>query len=280
MRSAARCRTRRWCPRRRSTRRRTSPGAAPRPRHSRTNANRSPWKLDCHWSGPLSAPADTLETTTSRPPRPSAAVSTKPVTASWSETSTRRGDDRAAGGVQLVGERLQRLDAACAQREIAALRGQLLGDRAADAAARSGDDGLAAGQLQIHDRPLVGVTGWVPAPTGRSPSRVRRPTPPTRGRCPQAAEGRVGEGRRAVAGLDVDDRAAAGRGRPGDEVAGRRMGPRRAVARRAEHLVVRLAERRRPARRRAAAGRRRPRTPGSSTARRDRAKSWMPAHTG
>ena len=54
----------------------------------RTNDIRSAWKLSCHWSGPFSPPADTLETTMSSPDSCSAAASTKPATACSSDTST------------------------------------------------------------------------------------------------------------------------------------------------------------------------------------------------
>jgi hypothetical protein len=53
----------------------------------------------------------------------------------------------------------------------------------------------------------------------------------------------MGERVRPVTGLEVDDGAAPGGLGPADEVAGRRVRPGRAGSRRAQHLVVRLAER-------------------------------------
>jgi hypothetical protein len=53
----------------------------------------------------------------------------------------------------------------------------------------------------------------------------------------------MAEGIRPVAGLDVDDRATPGGLGPADEVAGRRVLPRRPGARRAQDLPVRLPER-------------------------------------
>ena len=230
-RSAAACRTPRSCRPRRSPRRRTARGAARPPRPGGRTASRSAWKLVRHWSGPLRPPADTLETTTSRPPRPSAAaVCTKSSTDASSATSTAAVTTVRPCRAQLVGERLERLDAARAQREVAALGREQLGDRAADAAAGAGDDGLAAGQLEIHAAFLRSSgCGGRSMGTARAAAQAggRRRDPGERV-AEQAAEVRVGEGVGAVAGLQVDERAAAGRLGPADQVAGRRVVPRRA----------------------------------------------------
>jgi hypothetical protein len=66
---------------------------------------------------------------------------------------------------------------------------------------------------------------------------------PLQGVADQAAVGGMAEGIRPVAGLDVDDRATPGGLGPADEVAGRRVLPRRPGARRAQDLPVRLPER-------------------------------------
>ncbi len=60
------------------------------------------------------------------------------------------GDDLESPRAKVVRKGLQRLDAARAQREVASLGGELLGDGASDSAAGAGHQGLAAGQLQIH----------------------------------------------------------------------------------------------------------------------------------
>ena len=54
---------------------------------SRTSGRRSPSRPICHWSGPLFALADVLETTMSSPPSCSAAWSTNAVSAAESVTS-------------------------------------------------------------------------------------------------------------------------------------------------------------------------------------------------
>ena len=66
---------------------------------------------------------------------------------------------------------------------------------------------------------------------------------PRQGVADQAAVGGMAERVRSVAGLNVDDRATSGGLGPGDEVAGCRVLPRRAGARRAQHLAVGLPER-------------------------------------
>ena len=66
---------------------------------------------------------------------------------------------------------------------------------------------------------------------------------PRQGVADQAAVGGMAERVRSVAGLNVDDRATSGGLGPGDQVAGRRVLPRRACARRAQHLAVGLPER-------------------------------------
>ena len=78
----------------------------------------------------------------------------------------------------------------------------------------------------------------------RRPARARPRTTPTPGRWPTRRRyAGMPERVRPVAGLEVHHRAAPGGLGPADEVAGRRVLPRRTGSRRAQHLVIRLPER-------------------------------------